>query len=603
MEMRNVAIIAHVDHGKTTLVDQLLKLGGSFRENEEVEERVMDNDNLERERGITILSKNAAIQYGNTRINIVDTPGHADFGGQVERVLGTVDGVLLIVDAFEGPMAQTRFVTSKALALGLKPIVVINKIDRDGCEPEKAHDMVFDLFCELDATEEQLEFPYVYASGRSGTCRLDMADEDTDLQPLLDMIVKEIPSHKGDATAHPVLQISSLEYNEFLGRLAVGRLTEGTLKPNQTVQQSRADGKPIKFRIQKLLHYDGIVNTPIEEAVAGDIISVAGIQDFDIGDTLSSPENPYDLERPQVDPPTICMSFTVNDSPLAGKSGGKFLTGNHLNERLERAALADPALIVEKGEASGFLVSGRGVLHLTILIENMRREGYEFTVGAPQVLMREEDGKTLEPFEKLIVNVPSEFSGAVIEELGKKKSDMINMEHVGADVKIEFRLPSRALIGIRTVLLSLTKGYAVMQTLFDGYAPHVGEIPSRIRGALIANREAGVAMGYALFKLQDRGSFFIGPQTEVYEGMIIGECNRNEDIVVNCTKGKALTNVRSSGADDAINLAPPKQMSLEDCVTFINRDECIEVTPESLRLRKQTLSENTRKANQRKDKS
>lgn len=603
MEMRNVAIIAHVDHGKTTLVDQLLKQGGSFRENEEVEERVMDNDNLERERGITILSKNAAIQYGETRINIVDTPGHADFGGQVERVLGTVDGVLLIVDAFEGPMAQTRFVTSKALALGLKPIVVINKIDRDGCTPEKAHDMVFDLFCELDATEEQLEFPYVYASGRAGTCRLEMDQEDTDMIPLLDMIVKEVPPHQGSAENPPQLQISSLEYNEFLGRLAVGRLLEGTLSTNQTVQQTRPDGKPAKFRIQKLLHYDGIINTPIEKAFAGDIISVAGIADFDIGDTLSSPDNPVDMDRPEVDPPTISMAFTVNDSPMAGRSGGKFLTGNHLNERLERAALADPALIVEKGESSGFLVSGRGVLHLTILIENMRREGYEFTVGAPQVLMREEDGKTLEPFEKLIVSVPEEFSGAVIEELGKKKSEMINMEHDNTDVKIEFKLPSRALIGLRTVLLSLTKGYAVMQTLFEGYEPHVGEIPSRVRGALIANREGGQAMGYALFKLQDRGSFFIGPQTEVYEGMIVGECNKNEDIVVNVTKGKALTNVRSSGADDAINLAPPRQMSLEDCVTFINRDESIEVTPDALRLRKQTLSENVRKANSRKDKS
>ena len=602
MELRNVAIIAHVDHGKTTLVDQLLKQGGSFRENEEVDERVMDSDNLERERGITILSKNAAIQYGETRINIVDTPGHADFGGQVERVLGTVDGVLLIVDAFEGPMAQTRFVTSKALALGLKVIVVINKIDRDGCDPEKAHDMVFDLFCELDADEDQLEFPYIYASGRAGTCRLEMDQEDGDLIPLLDMIVAEIPSHKGDATANPVMQISSLFYSEFLGRLAVGRLLEGTLKTSQTVQQSTITGKPNRFRIQKLLHYEGIINTPIDEAVAGDIISIAGIPHFDIGDTISLPEAPVELDRPEVDPPTICMSFTVNDSPLAGQSGGKFLTGNHLNERLERAALADPALVVEKGEGSGFLVSGRGVLHLTILIENMRREAYEFTIGAPQVLFKEIDGKVHEPFEKLIVNVPQEFSGAVIEELGKKKSEMVNMEHEGSEVKIEFRLPSRALIGLRTILLSLTKGYAVMQTIFAGYEQHVGEIPSRVRGALICNKEAGLAMAYALFKLQDRGSFFISPTTEVYEGMIIGECNRNEDIVINCTKGKQLTNVRSSGADDAINLAPPRQMSLEDCVTFINRDECVEVTPDGLRLRKLVLSENLRKSSARKEK-
>jgi GTP-binding protein len=595
-KIRNVAIIAHVDHGKTTLVDQLLQQGGSFRDNEEVEERVMDNDAIEKERGITILSKNTSINYKGYRVNIVDTPGHADFGGQVERVLGTVDSVLLVVDAWEGPMAQTRFVTKKALERGIKPIVVINKIDRDGCRPERAHDMVFDLFCELDATEEQLEFPYIFASGRAGTCRLSMEEEDTDLIPLLDMIIRDAPAPSGDDDAEPLLQISSLEHSDFMGRLAVGRIEQGSLSIGQTINHATADGKNTKVRIQKIFRYEGIVNTPIEKAVCGDIISMAGFPTFDIGDTVSSIDNPVELNRPKIDPPTISMTFTVNDSPLVGQFGGKFLTGNHLQERLERAMLADPALTVDKTDgASAYRVSGRGVMHLTILIENMRRELYEFSVGAPQVLYKTDDnGQKLEPFEILTVDVPQEFSGAVIEQLGTRKSEMQGMEQDGDLMRVTFRLPSRGLIGLRTTLLSMTRGYAVMQTLFDGYEPYAGEIPTRHAGALISN-VAGTSMAYSLFKLDDRGDFVVPPQTEIYEGMIVGISNRNDDMVLNICKNKALTNVRSSGADDALTITPYKDMSLEEAVVFINPDELVEVTPEKLRLRKQMLKEVDRK--------
>jgi GTP-binding protein len=601
LALRNVAIIAHVDHGKTTMVDQLLKVAGSFRENEEVAERVMDSDAIERERGITIFSKNAAVQYKDNRINIVDTPGHADFGGQVERVLGTVDGVLLIVDAWEGPMAQTRFVTSKALALGLKVIVVINKIDRDGCQPEKAVDKVFDLFCELGATDEQLSFPHIYASGRAGTCRLAMDQEDTDLAPLLDMILEHIPNHTGDKEAAPLMQISSLSYDPYLGRMVVGRLLQGTIKVGDFVNQSRADGTFKKSRIQKIMHFEGIGNVSIEEAEAGDIISMAGIADFDIGDTICGVDNPVAMERIILDPPTISMLFSVNDSPLAGKSGGKFINGNHIQERLERANMADPALRVEKTDgASEFKVSGRGVLHITILIENMRRELYEFSVGAPRVLYKkDEDGKILEPCEILTVNVPGEYAGAVIEELGKRRGEMTNMEtDDNGQTVVSFKVPSRGLIGLRAVLLSQTRGYAVMQTLFEGYIPYLGEMPSRQNGALISLC-AGPASGYAIYKLQDRGVFIIPPTTEVYEGMIIGENNRSEDIVVNVIKGKQLTNMRASGSDDATTVTPHRQMTLEDCITFINDDELVEVTPECLRIRKEFLTESQRRQNER----
>lgn len=602
-KIRNIAIIAHVDHGKTTLVDQILKQCGTFHEGEEVNERVMDSGAIERERGITILSKNASVSYKGYHINIVDTPGHADFGGQVERVLGTVDGVLLIVDAFEGPMAQTRFVTQKALSLGLTPIVVINKIDRDGCNPHNALNKVFDLFCELDANEQQLDFSCVYASGRKGICRKEISDPDGDLRILMDLVIDKIPAPKGDPNAAPLLQISTLEYSSFLGRMAVGRVQQGTFKTGMTVAQSfmtdddNAAPKVKNIRIQKILHYEGIQSVPVEEAGPGEIVQIAGLEMFDIGDTLSSVESPVHLPRIHIDPPTISMLFTVNTSPLAGKGGGKFLTGNNLSERLERAHMADPALLVEKADgASTFKVSGRGILHLTILIESMRRELYEFTIGSPQVIFqKDEAGKILEPIEKFKVEVPSEYSGPIIEELGRRKGEMIDMNtDENNRVTLEYKVPSRGLLGVRSKLLSLSKGYAVSQSLFMDFEPYKGDIPARTNGVLIA-KEPGPAASYALSKLEDRGALFIPPATEVYPGMIIGEHNRNTDIIVNATKGKHLTNMRSKASDDNIQLTPYRRMTLEECVTFINDDECVEVTPQALRLRKITLDPHKRK--------
>jgi GTP-binding protein len=602
-KIRNIAIIAHVDHGKTTLVDQILKQCGTFHEGEEVNERVMDSGAIERERGITILSKNASVNYKGYHINIVDTPGHADFGGQVERVLGTVDGVLLVVDAFEGPMAQTRFVTQKALQLGLTPIVVINKIDRDGCNPHNALDKVFDLFCELDANESQLDFSCVYASGRKGICRKEIDDPDGDLRILMDLVIDKIPAPKGDPNAAPLLQISTLEYSSFLGRMAVGRVQQGTFKTGMTVAQSfmtdnDTDAPKVKtIRIQKILHYDGIQSSPIDEAGPGEIIQIAGLETFDIGDTLSAADKPVSLPRIHIDPPTISMLFTVNTSPLAGKDGGKFLTGNNLAERLERAHMADPALLVEKADgASTFKVSGRGILHLTILVENMRRELYEFTIGSPQVIFqKDENGKLLEPMETFKVEVPSEYSGPIIEELGRRKGEMVDMQtDENNRVSLEYKIPSRGLLGVRAKLLSLSKGYAVSQSLFLGFEPYKGDIPARTNGVLIA-KEPGAAASYALAKLEDRGTLFIPPATEVYPGMIIGEHNRTTDIIVNATKGKHLTNMRSKASDDNIQLTPYRRMTLEECVTFINDDECVEVTPVALRLRKITLDPHKRK--------
>ena len=596
--IRNIAIIAHVDHGKTTLVDKILKQCGAFRETEDIAERVMDSNDLERERGITILSKNASVLYKGHRINVVDTPGHADFGGQVERVLGTVDGVLLVVDAFEGPMAQTRFVTQKAIELGLIPIVVINKIDRDGCNPDGTLNKVFDLFCDLNANEEQLEFGAIFASGRKGICRLSMSDPDSDLHPLMDMILERIPAPKGDRNGTPLLQIASLEYSSFLGRLAVGRIQRGTWKAGLSVAQSLPNGKFKNIRIQKILRYEGIVSQPTENAIPGDIVLLAGLDSFDIGDTLSSVDAPESLPRIHLDPPTISIMFTVNTSPLAGKGGGKFLTGNHLLERLERARMADPALFVEKTDgASAFKVSGRGVMHITILIENMRREGYEFTIGSPQVIFQKnKDGSVLEPVEQFKVEVPAEFSGAIIEELGKRKGEMMNMlQDDNNRVFLEYNVPSRGLIGIRSLLLSLSKGYAISQSIFLEYQPYKGEIPSRANGVLIV-KDSGVASAYALWKLEDRGYMIIPPGSEVYTGMIAGEHNRDVDIIVNVTKSKHLTNMRASGSDDNILLTPYRRMSLEECVAFINEDECVEVTPNILRIRKSELDEHRRKA-------
>jgi GTP-binding protein len=594
-QIRNVAIIAHVDHGKTTLVDGLLKQSGAFRDNQVIAERVLDSNDQERERGITIFSKNASVRYGDFLINIVDTPGHADFGGQVERVLGSVDGALLIVDAFEGPMAQTRFVLKKALELGLRIVVVINKVDRPGCEPYKALDKVFDLFVELDASDAQLDFPHVFASARNGTSRGEMDQADTDLEPIFRLIVDQIPAPAVGEGAEPVMQITSLDYSEYTGRLAVGRLRQGTLRVNQTVTHIGAGGEQRKVRIQRIMFPEGVKPKETPEAIAGQIISVAGVPDFTIGDTLSGEAEPVALPRIKVDPATISMRFMVSDSPFCGLDGGKFLTSNHLIERLEREALADVALKVERTQDTGaFQVSGRGVLHLSVLIEKMRREGYEFTVGRPRVITKHVDGVALEPIETITVDVPEAYSGVVIEEINMRKGEMLDMQLEGADVRLQYDIPARGLIGLRTRLLTLSKGYAVFQQLFKGYERMRAAVPQRPTGVLIS-KERGQSVAYALWKLQDRGSMFIGPGVDVYPGMIVGESAKEGDLVVNVTKGKQLTNMRTHASDDAIMLTPARQLSLEECLEFVNDDECVEVTPKNLRLRKILLDENARR--------
>jgi len=593
-KIRNVAIIAHVDHGKTTLVDQLLRQGGAFRENQEVAERVMDNNDLERERGITILSKNTSISYKGHFINIVDTPGHADFGGQVERVLSTVDGVLLVVDAFDGPMAQTRFVLQKALELNLQPIVVVNKIDRDGCDPHGSLDKVFDLFLELHANDQQLDFPHIYAAARNGTCRREMEDADSDFTPLFDMIVDKIPAPKGDVEAPLSMLISSIDYSEFLGRLAIGRIKQGTLKVNQTIGLSMENGTIKRTRCTKIYAYLGLKLTEMTEAGPGQIVQVAGVADFELGDTITDPENPVVQERITVDPPTISMIFQVNDSPFCGREG-KFVTSTQIGDRLRREQLGDVALhVTQQADPSKFLVAGRGVLHLSILIEKMRREGYEFAVGRPQVILKEIDGVVCEPIEVFTVDVPTEHQGPVIQELGSRRGDMVHMESHGNATNVVYHIPSRGLIGLRSKLLSLTRGYAVMQTLFKGYEPIKGEIAERKEGAIISMQD-GETTGYSLFNLQDRGAMFTPPGQPVYAGMIIGEHCREDDLVVNIVKGKKLTNMRASGSDDNIVLTPPRPMTLEDAITWINTDELVEMTPESIRLRKMYLDENERK--------
>ena len=594
-QIRNVAIIAHVDHGKTTLVDGLLRQSGVFREGSVITERVMDSNDQEKERGITILSKNASVMFKDYLINIVDTPGHADFGGQVERVLGTVDGALLIVDAFEGPMAQTRFVTKKALEMGLTLAVVINKIDRPGSDPHKAMDKVFDLFCELGANHDQLDFGHVYASGRNGTSRREMADPDSNLLPLFELIVKRIPPPTVGNSPFPVLQITSLDYQEFMGRMAVGRLRQGTLKTNQTVTHINAYGQSKKVRVSKILFPEGVKLKEIEEASAGQIIYLCGIPDFTLGDTISGEETPTALPRIKVDPPTINMRFSVNDSPFCGLDGGRFLTSNHLAERLDREALSDVALKVEKSNDPGaFNVSGRGVLHLSVLIEKMRREGYEFTVGRPRVITIEEDGVVLEPVETITVDVPESNSGMVIDEVNRRKGEMKDMVLEGNQVRLSYDLPSRGLIGLRTKLLSLSKGFAVFQQIFKGYEPMKGHIEQRPTGALIA-KDRGVTVAYALWKLEERGTMFVGPQVDVYPGMVVGEHSRGDDLVINVNKGKQLTNMRTTSSDEATVLTPHRQMSLEEALEFINDDECLEITPKNIRIRKVILDDNLRK--------
>jgi len=592
--IRNVAIIAHVDHGKTTMVDGLLRQSGVFREGSVMTERVMDSNDQERERGITILSKNASVQYKDYLINIVDTPGHADFGGQVERVLGTVDGALLIVDAWEGPMAQTRFVTKKALEMGLTLAVVINKIDRPGCEPHKALDKVFDLFGELGATNEQLDFGHIFASGRSGTCRREMTDPDSNFMPLFEMIVNRIPPPTIGNSPNPLLQITSLDFQEFMGRLAVGRLRQGSLKVNQTVTHINEQGQAKKVRVTKILFPEGVKLKEVDDAIAGQIVCLAGIPDFTLGDTLTGEDPPVALPRIKVDPPTISMRFSVNDSPFCGKDGGRFLTSNHIAERLEREAVSDVALRIAKSGDGAYVVSGRGVLHLSVLIEKMRRESYEFTVGRPRVITHEEDGVEMEPVETITIDVPENYSGAVIDEINKRKGEMKDMQLDGTQVKLIYDLPSRGLIGLRSKLMSLSKGYAVFQQIFKGYEPMKGHIEQRPNGALIC-KERGVSVAYALWKLEERGTMFIGPQVDVYTGMIVGENNRSEDMVININKGKQLTNMRTTSSDEATVLTPHKQLSLEEALEFINDDEALEITPKNIRIRKILLEENQRK--------
>ncbi len=594
-KIRNVAIIAHVDHGKTTLVDGLLKQSGAFRENQVVSERVMDSNDQERERGITIFSKNASVVYKDFLINIVDTPGHADFGGQVERVLGTVDGALLIVDAFEGPMAQTRFVTKKALELGLTISVVINKIDRAGCDPMLALDKVFDLFVDLGANDAQLDFAYVFASGRSGTSRRKLEDPDSNFVPIFDLIVDKIPAPQVGTGPDPILQITSLDYQEFLGRMAVGRLRQGKLQINQTVTHVNEHGVAKKVRVTKILYPEGVKLKEIPEAVAGQIVSLCGISDFTLGDTLSGAENPVTLPRIKVDPPTIAMRFWVNDSPFCGLDGGRFLTSNHLAERLDREALSDVALQVSRlDEPGAFRVAGRGVLHLSVIIEKMRREGFEFTVGRPRVLTHEEDGVEMEPVETITIHAPPEFAGMVIDEINKRRGEMKDMTLEGNQTRVVFDIPARGLIGLRTRLLSLSKGYAVFQQLFKGFEPSKGKIEQRPTGALLA-KERGTAVAYAIWKLEERGVMFIGPGEDVYPGMIVGEHNRSDDLTINVSKTKQLTNMRTTSADEATVLTPHRQMSLEECLEFINDDEAVELTPKKLRLRKIQLDETQRR--------
>ena len=583
--IRNVAIIAHVDHGKTTLVDGLLRQSGVFREGAVMTERVMDSNDQERERGITILSKNASVQYKDYLINIVDTPGHADFGGQVERVLGTVDGALLIVDAWEGPMAQTRFVTKKALEMGLTLAVVINKIDRPGCEPHKALDKVFDLFVELGANHDQLDFGHIFAAGRNGTCRREMTDPDSNLMPLFEMIVNRIPAPTVGDSPNPLLQITSLDYQEFLGRMAVGRLRQGTLKVNQQITHLNAAGQAKKVRITKILFPEGVKLKEIDEAIAGQIVALCGVPDFTLGDTLSGEDNPAALPRIKVDPPTISMKFSINDSPFCGKDGGRYLTSNHLAERLEREAVSDVALKVVKSEEPGaYIVSGRGVLHLSVLIEKMRREEYEFTVGRPRVITHEEDGVEYEPVETITIDVPENYSGAVIDEINKRKGDMRDMQLEGTQNRLIYDIPARGLIGLRSKLMSLSKGYEPMK----------GHIEQRPTGTLIA-KERGTSVAYALWKLEERGTMFIGPGVDVYTGMIVGENSRGEDLVINVNKGKQLTNMRTTASDEATVLTPHRQMSLEEGLEFINDDEALEITPKAIRIRKVLLDENQRK--------
>ncbi|KQV49966.1 translational GTPase TypA [Massilia sp. Root335] len=597
--IRNIAIIAHVDHGKTTLVDQLLRQSGTFRENQQVDTRVMDSNDLEKERGITILSKNCAVEYEGTHINIVDTPGHADFGGEVERVLSMVDSVLLLIDAQEGPMPQTRFVTRKALALGLKPIVVVNKIDRPGARADWAINQTFELFDKLGATDEQLDFPIVYASGLNGYAGLDESVRDGDMKPLFDAILKYVPVRDDNPDGPLQMQVTSLDYSSYVGKIGIGRISRGRIKAGQdVVVMNGPDSTPIKGRINQVLNFKGLERVLVDEAVAGDIVLINGIEDIGIGSTVCAVDTPEALPMLTVDEPTLTMNFMVNNSPLAGREG-KFVTSRQLRERLERELKANVALrVLPTPDDTVFEVSGRGELHLTILLENMRREGFELAVSRPRVVYKEIDGVKCEPYENLTVDVEEVNQGGVMEELGRRRGDLQNMESDGKGrVRLEYRIPARGLIGFQGDFMTLTRGTGLMSHVFDAYAPvdnTKGELAGRRNGVLIS-QDDGAAVAYAIWKLQDRGRMFVEHNTPVYEGMIIGIHSRDNDLVVNPIKGKQLTNVRSSGTDEAVRLVPPIQMSLEYAVEFIEDDELVEITPKSIRLRKRFLKEHERK--------
>lgn len=591
-DVRNVAIIAHVDHGKTTLVDELLKQSGVFRDNQEVAERVMDSNDIERERGITILSKNTAVTYKNTKINIIDTPGHADFGGEVERVLKMVNGVILVVDAFEGAMPQTKFVLKKALELDLNVIVCINKIDRPEARPAEVEEEVLELLLELDANEKQLDCPFVYASAKAGIASLSPDEPGTDMQPLFETILKYIPAPTGDPDAGTQILISTIDYNEYVGRIGVGKVDNGTIKLNQDaiIVNHHEPDKYRKVKIGKLYEFEGLNKVEVNEAGIGSIVAISGISDIHIGDTICSPDDPEPIPFQKISEPTIAMHFMVNDSPLAGKEG-KFVTSRHLRDRLFRELNTDVSLRVEETDTTeSFKVSGRGELHLSVLIENMRREGYEFAVSKAEVIYKEDEkGKKIEPFEIAVIDVPDEFSGTVINMLNQRKGELQGMAPTGnGTTRLEFSIPSRGLIGFRGDFMTATKGNGIINTMFDGYQPYKGDMNYRSQGSLIAF-ESGESITYGLFNAQERGTLFIGPGEQVYGGMVVGQCGKAEDIEVNVCKKKQLTNTRASGSDDALKLTPPKILSLEQALDFIDTDELLEITPKSIRIRKKIL--------------
>lgn len=592
-DIKNIAIIAHVDHGKTTLVDKILHHCQLFRDNQETGELILDNNDLERERGITITSKNVSVNYKGTKINVIDTPGHADFGGEVERVLNMADGVLLVVDAFEGPMPQTRFVLGKALALGLKPIIVVNKVDKDNCRPEEVQDMVFDLMFNLDATEEQLDFPTVYGSAKNGWMAEDYNAPTDNVEFLLETIVKHVPSpviNEGNLQ----LQITSIDYSSFLGRIAIGRVKRGMLEAGKQISLVKRDGSVVKAKAKEIFTFEGLGKQKATQVEAGDLAALVGLDSFEIGDTIADIENPEGLPNIPIDEPTMSMTFSINNSPFFGREG-KYVTSRHIKERLDRELEKNLALRVEPTDSPDqFKVFGRGIMHLSVLVETMRREGYELQLGQPTVIIKEIDGKKCEPIETLAIDTPEGCSGKIIEQVSQRKGEMISMEPKGDLIHIEFKIPSRGIIGLRTIVLNLSAGEAIMAHTFDGFEPWKGEVPTRNNGTLIA-METGKTIPFSLNNLQDRGKFYVPPGVDIYAGQVIGEHIRHEDLVINVTKKKQMSNMRSSGADDKVKLAPPIIFSLEQCMEYIQHDEYVECTPESLRMRKILLNETDRK--------